>query len=309
MIPFDAIPYMLLLGFIYSSTLTASSFGLGEFHSLTFVALRLVLASLAYLVIFSLRLRKQRFPKERTVWLHGAVLGIFGTAIPMNLMIASLHYLSSGMVGILITIGPALTVLLAHFFLNDERLNQRRGLGLVLALGGALLLAMLGESGLPDVQAANPLGYLFILVAQVSGSSTNVYTRRFMRDLDTIQVSAVRMFVAMLVVLPVAFAVTGLDIQAVTAPGWLVLLWVGLGGTFLANLLAFYNIKRFGATASAIVAYLIPAFTGILGVALLGETITRGMLIGMGIILAGVTVLNERPRKIAVDAPAAPGID
>ena len=58
-------------------------------------------------------------------------------------------------------------------------------------------------------------------------------------------------------------------------------------------MLAFYNVKRFGATAAAMTAYVVPLVTGIGGVLILGETVTRAMMVGMGVIVSGIAIINR----------------
>jgi drug/metabolite transporter (DMT)-like permease len=73
------------------------------------------------------------------------------------------------------------------------------------------------------------------------------------------------------------------------------LIYASLVGTFAGLMLAFNNIQRFGATASAMSAYIIPIVATIGGVLLLNETITVGMLAGMALILGGVALVNRSP--------------
>jgi drug/metabolite transporter (DMT)-like permease len=181
---------------------------------------------------------------------------------------------------------------MAHFFLPDESLTQRKSLGVILALGGALLLALRGETGLPDVSQANPIGYLLVLLAMVLGSSMTVYARRFMKEMDAFDVASVRMFVAALVVMPLSALFVGFDLGGVDGQGYFALVYAALIGTFAGFLLAFYNIKRFGATAAAMTAYIIPLVTSIGGILILDETFTPMMLVGFAIIVLGVFLIN-----------------
>ncbi len=256
-----------------------------------------MLASLCHLVIYTLS-RGRQWPKDRLLWRHGAVLGIFGTAIPMTSIVSSLQFQSSGLTAVLITTSPAITVIMAHFFLPDEPLTRRKSLGVLLALGGALLLAVRGESGLPDVSRANPLGYLLVLLAMVSASGSTIYARKYMRELDAFDVASTRMVVAALVVMPLSLLLVGLDLSAVDGSGYLALIYAALVGTFSGMMLAFYNIQRFGAIAAAMTAYIIPVVAVIAGALILGETITPGMLSGMALILLGVAIINRRGRVV-----------
>ena len=153
----QAVPYVILLGFLFGSTLIASRFSVGQFQPTTYIGLRMLLASLGHVAFYAVSYRQRVWPKDRRLWRHAALLGIFGTAVPMTSIVTSLQYQSAGLTAVLLTTGPAITVLLAHFFLADESLTWRKSTGIALALGGALLLTLRGESGLPDVSQASPL--------------------------------------------------------------------------------------------------------------------------------------------------------
>lgn len=216
----------------------------------------------------------------------------------MTAIVTSLQFQSSGVTAVLITTNPAITIVMANFFLPDEALNWRKGLGVLLALGGALLIALRGESGLPDVEQARPLGYILVLLAMLFASASTIYARKYMRDLDTFNVASARMIVAALVVTPLSLLFVGFDLGQVTSQGYMALLYAALIGTFSGMMLSFYNVQRFGATASAVTGYIIPIVAVIAGIVLLDETITGGMLVGVVLITGGIALLNERPRRV-----------
>ncbi len=294
--PAQALPFILLQGFLFGSTLIASRFAVGQYQPSTYIGIRLVLASLFHLGIYLVASRRRPWPRDRGLWRHAAVLGVFGTAIPMTGIVASLQYQSAGLTAVLLTAGPALTVLMANFALPDETLTPRKGAGVALALGGALLLIVLGESGLPDVSRASPVGYALVLLAMLSASAVTIYARKYMRGYDAFDVASVRMFIAALAVMPLSILLVGIDLSGVNAQGYFALVYAALVGTFLGMMLSFYNIKRFGATASVMPVYVIPVVSGILGALLLGEQITAGMVVGMGLIAVGIALINQRGR-------------
>jgi drug/metabolite transporter (DMT)-like permease len=220
-----------------------------------------------------------------------------GTAIPMTGIVASLQYLSSGLASILITVNPAITVLLAHFLLTDERLSGTKILGVLLALGGAILLAALGETGLAD-EGGSLYGYILLFVAMISASAMTIYTRKYVQGFDAIDVTGIRMFVAALVVMPLSYVFIGFDLTQVDSQGVFALIYAAIFGTSLGMLLSLYNIQRFGATAAVMAAYVIPVVASITGVLLLGERITVGMVGGMILISVGVWLLNKSSAKV-----------
>jgi drug/metabolite transporter (DMT)-like permease len=289
----QSLPYVSFLGFLFGSTLIASRFSVGQFEPTTYLSLRLMLSSLCYVAVYTL-IRRRHWPTGRRLWRHAAVMGAVGTAIPMITFVTGLQYLSSGITSLLITTSPAVIVLLAHLLLPDEALTRRKGLGVTLALGGTALLAVRGESGLPEVSQANPLGYGLVLLGIVSSSAMSVYARRYMRDLDALDVASVRTLVAVLVIVPLSALFVGFDLHTVDGQGYLALGYAALVGTFGGTLLSFYNVKRFGATAAAMTAYVVPVVAGIGGILFLRETVTTMMLIGMGLIVSGIAIINQR---------------
>jgi probable blue pigment (indigoidine) exporter len=290
----QALPYVSLLGFLFGSTLIASRLGLGQFNPVVFVALRMFIGSLGYVTHYLAGRQRRAWPTDPLLWRHAALLGIVGTAIPMTAIIGSLRYQSAGVTAVLLTTGPAITVLMAHFFLADETLTLRKGFGVTLALGGALLLAVRGESGLSDATRASPLGYALVFLAMLTSASMDVYARRFMRNLNSFDVASIRMFVATLLVLPFSALFIGIDLRTVNIQGYFALAYAAIATNFFGMLLAFYNIKRFGATAAAMTLYVVPVVASAGGILILGEKITGGMLVGIGFIVVGIALINRR---------------
>lgn len=300
-----SIPFIVLLGFLFGSTLVISRFSVGQFSPTTYVGLRLFLASWGFAFMYLFFPRRYPWPHDRQLWLRAGFLGIVGTAVPMTFIVSSLQYLSSGVASILLTTGPAITVILAHFFLADEKLTRGKSLGVILALAGTAVLALSGESGLPDISRANPLGYILMITGILFGNAAAVYIRKYLTHYSVTDVSAIRMFVASLLVVPLSLTFVGLDLSQVTQIGYAALLYAAVVGTFGGALLFVYNIQRFGATASAMSSYIIPVVAVILGVLFLGETVTAVMLVGMVLIIVGVAIIN-RTQRIPLSAEAMP---
>lgn len=290
-----ALPYVTLLGFMFGSSMVFSRFGVGQFEPTTYIGIRMIVSSLMALAIYRLSTRR-RLPRDRELWKRAGLLGVFGTAVPMTCVIVSLQYLSSGVSALLLTTGPAITIVLAHFTLPDEHLSRRKVFGVGLALGGAMLLALSGEDGLPDAQSTASTGFLLVSVAMIFSSVMIVFARKRLTSYDAYDVGSIRIFTTALVVMPLSLLTVGFDLSAVNGSGLLALLYSAIVGTFLGLLLSFYNIKRFGATPSVMSTYIIPIVAGIGGVLVLGEEITLTMMIGMGIIVSGIALLQEYNR-------------
>jgi drug/metabolite transporter (DMT)-like permease len=297
----QALPYILLQGFLFGSTLVASRFSVGQFQPTTYIGIRMLLASLIHLSFYTAGGWRREWPRAPHIWRHAGLLGILGTALPMTFIVTSLQFQSAGIASVLLATAPAFTVLMAHFLLPDETLTTRKGLGVALALGGATLLALRGETGLPDVGKANPLGYGLVILGMLSSSSMTIYARKYMRNYDFFDVASIRMFAAAAIVVPLSVLLIGVDLSHVNGQGYLATGYASLVGTFSGMMLAFYIVQRFGATAASLPTYVIPVFASLGGTLVLDEQITAGMAAGMGLIALGIALINQRGR-IAPDA-------
>ncbi|HMT22213.1 MAG TPA: DMT family transporter [Promineifilum sp.] len=292
----------MLTGLLFGSSLIVARYAVGQMDPTTFVWLRLAISSAAFVVVYAVsaaRGRPRRPPTDRTLWRDGAILGIFSTAIPMVGTIASLRYLSAGVTALLLTISPAVVVLLAHFLLPDERLTPRKSAGIGLALAGAALLVLRGESGLPGV-AGSPIGYALALGAILIDSLMIIYTRRHCADHDTFDLSAARTLVAVLAVAPLSLLFVGFDLSAVTRAGAAGLFYSAAAATFGGLMLFLWVNQRFGATAASLSSYVLPVVAAVGGVLFLGERITPVMAAGTALIVGGIVVLNRPEAAAAV---------
>ena len=114
-----ALPYVGLLGLLWGTNLVIMRVGVGQFDPMVFVGVRLLLASLAFVVVYTLS-GNRLVPTNRKLWLYATFLGIVSTAIPMTAIVTSLTFQSSGVTALLITTAPAFITIAAHFFLPDE---------------------------------------------------------------------------------------------------------------------------------------------------------------------------------------------
>lgn len=287
----QALPYVFLLSFFWGTNLVASRFGIGEFEPFQFITLRLLIA-LAFFVPFVVA-SQGGFPTDGKLWRNAAVSGIFGVAIPIPTFIWSLQFQSSGVASLYVTTLPVMIVIAAHFFLPDERLSLLKGVGVSSALCGALFLAFRGESGLAEIERANPLGATLVLLGLVSETFNTMFVRRNMQGLDPNQVTVIRLLTAAVVVGTITVLFGEVTVSTISRAGYFSLAYASLIGALGGQFLAFYIQRRFGATAFSLQSFLVPVVAIISGALILDEIITRTMIIGMILIGSGLYLINR----------------
>lgn len=288
-----AIFYITITGFFFGTALVAGRFAVQQFNPIVYVGLRLFLSTLAFLTVYLFASKRYPWPRWGPIWKHAAILAS-GTVTAMVCFTSSLLYLSSGLASIINTAGPALTVVLAHFALADEQLTWRKIAGVILAIGGALLLVLRGESGLPDVSQSSGTGYLLLGIAIVVIAINTIYIRRYTQQMDPFQLTSIQVLFAGVLLTPLALWFIGIQWDLVTWGGVVALGYGAFIGTFAGFVLFLQIAQSFGATAAAMTNYVSPVFATLTGMFLLGETVTLGMGLGMVIIVAGVWLVNQR---------------
>ncbi|MFQ5945978.1 MAG: DMT family transporter [Anaerolineae bacterium] len=278
------ITLVLVTGVAWGSSVAVHRLGILEAPPLVFVSLRLGVATLAFAI--ALVAIQGRLPSDGRTRRDIALIGVTATGVPLVAGTFALLFMSAGMLAIFLSLAPLLTAIMAHLWLSDERLSLRRAAGLTAALGGVVFLLGTGTTGLgtaPDWRgpALASAGALF-----AAGSA--VYTRRRLRGVDALAVAAGQTAVGLVVVVPIALAVGGVDLSEFTLRGWFAVLYTGLVGSFLGFLVYFTIIRRFGATTGLLPTYLMPLASGLIGMAILGEVVTLPLVAGGGLVLSGV---------------------
>ncbi len=283
-----------LLGLMNGTTLLASRFSVGQYSTSNYLTIRLAIASVVYAVLvwFTQKDKLRFFPKSKKFWIGSLFVG-FLTGISMNAIIMAMQYISSGLNSILMTITPALTVLMAHFMLNDERLSFKKIIGIVLALAGVFFMMASGESGLPNIDVVNPLGYVLSLIGIVVSSYSSIVIRKKLAEFDAVHVATVRNFGTLVVSVLLSLLIFGFDFSRVNSIGVGVLLYAAVVGTFAAHLLNVHINQKYGATTISVTNYIIPIVSNIGGVILLDEEITWVTSLGMLLIIGGIFVMNN----------------
>lgn len=269
----------------------------------TLVAGRFLIA----LVAIALLSWKQRvkLPGSLGRWLRILFLGLINLALPITLISWGEQTIDSSLAAVLNSIVPILTVALAHPLLADERLTRKKLLGVVLGFAGVVILV-----GLPTVDgnAGSPFaGSLAVAVASLSYALASIYVRRFLRDVPHTQLVLVSLVSALLTMTIMMLAVEGLP-NRLHPRALLAMVWLGLVGTAFAYQLFYRLIAWWGAGRATTVTYTFPVVGVLLGIVFLGEALTVQLVVGGGLILAGVVQASRgRDRRsgdaIAVDEP------
>jgi drug/metabolite transporter (DMT)-like permease len=267
--------------------------GVGFFPIVTFTAIRLAVALIAFFALLAATGRQMRW--ERRFLVRVVPLGILSVAFPSITVALALRLISSTFASILLNLAPVFSAILAHLLLPDERLTWLLVVGVALAVAGAsaVVWASSDTRGAEHAAPAVWLGVSFVVAAALSIAYASILARRLGTE-DALVVTGGQMLASFAVVMPLALIVEGPRVRYL-APwqGWAGLIWSGLIGVFLGNAVRYTMIRRFGVTFAATSRTAVPLFAALTGILLLDETVTPLMIIGGLVLIAGVVVANR----------------
>ncbi len=282
-----------LLGVLWGSSFLWIKIGLRGTGPFMLVALRVAIGILG--LAFMVALRKPEFPRKRSLWIKLALLGTFNTAVPFVLITWGEQRIDSAVASILNAPVPLFTILLAHIFLDDEKITLPKLLGLIMGFVGIVVL--LGREIAPGEFGNAIFGQIGVLLAAFSYAGSAVFARRNLRETPPLVQAFVPLVVADSLVwlaIPVAESPVQFPTQGET---WFAILWLGLLGTFIAYILFFSLLQSVGPTKTTLVTYFIPVVGVALGVIFLGETLDLRLVVGSILIVGGIVVVNWKPKR------------
>jgi drug/metabolite transporter (DMT)-like permease len=207
-------------------------------------------------------------------------------AIPWVLLARAEEKLTSSLTGLLIAAVPLVGAVIVTLTGDRERLGGRRWLGLIVGIGGVAAIVGL-NLGQIDVVALVEIG--FVAVGYAVGP---IILSRSMTDLPAYGVVAASLLLTAIVYAP--FAAASWPSELPSAHVVESVLGLAIICTALAFLVFFALIAEVGPVRATVITYINPAVAAVLGVTLLSEHLTAGMLVGFALVLTGCVLATGR---------------
>lgn len=279
---------MILLAALWGPSFVFIKVGVETIPPMTLVFGRVALAAVLLYVV--LRWQHGRLPGSLTIWKHIAVVALIHNAIPFFLFAWGEQYVDSALASILNGTIPLFTILLAHFFTQDDHLTPAKVIGVLVGFAGMLVLVY---PSFQDGVVATAWGVLALVLASFLYGVAIVYGRNHLRGLPPLVAPTGQMMMASLYLLPLMLLLERpWTLPAPSMPSILSMLALAVLGTALAFIVYYKLLERAGASYLSMVAYMIPVFGIFFGVILLDEQLTSEMILGGALILFGVMIVN-----------------
>jgi drug/metabolite transporter (DMT)-like permease len=282
------LPSFVLLSAIWGASFLFIKVADRAFAPLQVALLRCALGAAALLVV--LVVRGDRLPRGRTAWMHLMMAGVLFNSVPFALFAFGETKVSSVVAGIWNATTPLHALLVSLAVLPEERSTRARVVGLMVGFAGVVVV--LGPwSGL----GGRLVGNLACMAAAACYGLGFPYTRRYLagRTESALSLSAAQVMCGTLQLALIAPWLTSAP-GRVPLDSLLSILALGVAGTGFAYVLNYAVIRRAGSTIASTVTYLIPLFSTVLGVVVLGEKLTWNQPVGALVVLLGVALTQGR---------------
>ncbi|MBF2080199.1 MAG: EamA family transporter [Synechococcales cyanobacterium T60_A2020_003] len=290
-----AIAELLLLAALWGASFLFMRIAVPVLGPVWLIELRVLFAGIALLPLL---LRASPWHTIRQYWRPLIVIGLINLALPFILLAYTTLYLSAGFTAILNATAPLFGTIVSWIWLK-EKLTWIRGIGFGLGFLGVVILVSGQQSATPSI--TNAIAILTGLCGALMYAIAAPYAKKYLENVPSFITSAVSQFTAALFLLP-ALPFT-IPTHPITTPVILSVLLLAVGSTALAYILYFRLIHSIGSTNALTVSYLIPLFAMLWGGLLLREPITLSMMIGCGLIVAGVAIAYANPPHTKIEDP------
>jgi drug/metabolite transporter (DMT)-like permease len=223
------------------------------------------------------------------------VLGLTFCVIPFLLFSWAQQHVSSGVASIFNATTPIMTAVMAWLVFRVERLKSVQVIGIGIGILGVIVIIAPWQGIALD---GSLVAELAILGATASYGFSFAYMRRFVSNTGMSALAFTFGYIAMAgVVMTLLTPFLVLTPVRLDAPIIVSMILLGCLGTGIAYVWNQNAVRAWGPTRASTVTYITPVVGVVLGILLLGETITWNEPVGALVVFLGILLAQDRLRR------------
>lgn len=257
------------------------------YEKITFAGYRFFLSSM---MIFTFCIvTGQTLKIKKTDIRKVAFLGLIQTTIQYIFFYIGLSNTSGTKGSILAATSTFFSVVLAHFFYDEDRLTTRKIIGVILGFIGVVIVNISGNK----VQGGFTFtGEGFVLISSLVGALAGIYTKRIAKNISAFAISGYQLFIGSLLLILIGFLGGGRGLNS-TIKGYGLLLYSGFisaAAFSMWTILLKYN----GVGKVTIYKFSIPLFGVFLSYIFLGERLLgASVLLAIALVSSSIILINK----------------
>lgn len=232
------------------------------------------------------------------------LIGVLGQVVAQLFITWGVRWSLASNAALLMLALPVSTAVMAYFVLG-ERMTPIRWLSFALAIAGVLECSGIDWRELNFTSGRFLAGNLLIFLSVNGSAFYNVYSKKLLGRYSPLRVLLYSYYAVFVFMLPIVLYVEPQGFREL--PQFAPLVWLGLiilavFQYFLSMVIFLHVLARLDATQAGLSNYLIPFFGVLIAAVVLGERLSRFMVLG-GVLVLGstllITVYEERRRAPA----------
>ena len=273
----------LLTILIWGTTFISTKILLIDFQPVEILFFSFIMGYLVLLIAYPHHIKRLSRKQEATF----AAAGFCGVCLYYLLENVALTYTMASNVGVIISVAPFITAILAHLFMKpEERLQMNFFIGFLVAMAGIILISFNGSQ-----LKLNPAGDILAFAAAFVWACYSILTKKTGSfGLPVILTTRRTFFYGILFMIPILFLFDfQLNVLRFTdMKNLLNILYLGIGASALCFVTWNYAVKILGAVKTSIYIYMVPVITVITSMLVLKETVTFLSIAGTILAVVGL---------------------
>jgi drug/metabolite transporter (DMT)-like permease len=255
------------------------------FHPAIVVLGRVVIGAL---ILIPIAIYDKTFFTALKNWRYIAVYALFEMVGPWILIGTAEQKISSGLAGLLVSSVPIFSTLIASRYGDKSVWQPKRLFGIAIGFLGVFLLV--GIESLTG--SSDPISILMVIAASIGYAFAVIYITRKMPEGSGVAINGIAMAMTAVFYSPALFFFW--PDRAVSHEAIYSLIALGVFSTGIAFAIFFTVMAEIGPTRASLVTYMNTAFAVVLGVIILNEPLTLGIIVGLPLVLIGSYLASRR---------------
>ena len=298
-----AILALVVVCLFWGLTWIASKIGVEYMPALQLAGMRQFIAGSIYISHFLIR--KEKLPQGKQ-WRSVIILSFLNFMMSNGLSTWSVKYISAGMGAIMGAIFPLWLVIIG-LFVSREKLPKKAILGLLLGFGGVCTIFY--EHMSDFMNADFRFGIILSLIATWTWAFATLYTKKEALSFNPYFSLGLQMVISGLTLFTVS-EFTGQSISLADVPyqAWTSIAFLIVFGSLIAFICYLYALQNLPTEQASIYAYVNPIVAAFCGWLYFSDAITLYLVLGTGITLFGVYLVNQAFRINPLEQPEPEGV-
>jgi drug/metabolite transporter (DMT)-like permease len=281
---------LILLSAIWGGAFTLNKIALDFFTPEVIVAGRLIVGSV-FLIALIYFIYK-RFSISFSQLNYYLFMSLVGIVIPFIAIINGQRNIDSAMAGILMATMPITTILLSHFFLADEKINQQKFIGFIISFFGVFILIYREDLFIRNSFSTTLISQLQVMLGSTLYSIAAIYGKKYkMTDPVSASTGTILFATFFMSIYLIFIDNSNVDISMLLINYNILLL--GILCTAIATIIYFQILQTAGASFLSIMNFLIPLWAILFGILILDDAFSWNYIFGLIVILAGIKLANS----------------